>query len=178
MHARVPNYHPQTPFQTVSLRLWVNNVKGVRIHGMGQYVYLVQNKHARRSSLMMVKRYAQILGVVLILVGIVGLVLGDQVWLGILNVDIVEDIVHLLTGGLLAYVGFSQTDLSTARNVVLALGVIYLVVGILGFVVPMMFGLIPHGYTLFDDLLHLALGILSLAVAFGLGGAPARRRSA
>ena len=66
----------------------------------------------------------------------------------------------------------------SARNLVLALGVIYLVVGILGFVVPMMFGLIPHGYTLFDDLLHLALGILSLAVAFGLGGAPARRRSA
>jgi hypothetical protein len=116
--------------------------------------------------------------VVLILVGIVGLVLGDQVWLGILNVDIVEDIVHLLTGGLLAYVGFSQTDLSTARNLVLALGVIYLVVGILGFVVPMMFGLIPHGYTLFDDLLHLALGILSLVVVFGLGGAPAGRRSA
>jgi hypothetical protein len=32
------------------------------------------------------KQYAQVLGVVLILVGIVGLVLGDQVWLGILNV--------------------------------------------------------------------------------------------
>ena len=114
---------------------------------------------------MMVKRFAQILGAVLILVGIVGLVLGDRVWLGILNIDIVEDIVHLATGGLLAYVGFGRADLSTARSVVLALGVIYLVVGILGFVVPMMFGLIPHGYTIFDDLLHLALGGLSLAVA-------------
>ncbi len=114
---------------------------------------------------MMLKRFAQILGVVLILVGLVGLVLGDQVWLGILNVDIVEDIVHLATGGLLAYVGFSGIDLSTARSLVLALGVVYLVVGILGFVVPMMFGLIPHGYTIFDDLLHLALGVLGLVVA-------------
>ena len=114
---------------------------------------------------MVVKRFAQILGVVLILVGIVGLVLGNRVWLGILNVDIFEDIVHLVTGGILAYVGFGQTDLSTARSVVLALGVIYLVVGILGFVVPMMFGLIPHGYTIFDDLLHLALGVLGIAVA-------------
>jgi hypothetical protein len=114
---------------------------------------------------MLVKRFAQIIGVVLILVGLVGLVLGDKLWLGILNIDIVEDIVHLATGGLLAYVGFSGMDLSTARSVVLALGVIYLVVGILGFVVPMMFGLIPHGYTIFDDLLHLALGVLSLAVA-------------
>jgi hypothetical protein len=114
---------------------------------------------------MVVKRFAQILGVVLILVGLVGLVLGERVWLGILNVDIVEDIVHLATGGLLAYVGFGRTDLSTTRSVVLALGIIYLIVGILGFVVPMMFGLIPHGYTIFDDLLHLALGVPSLAVA-------------
>jgi hypothetical protein len=114
---------------------------------------------------MAIKRFAQILGVVLVLVGVVGLVLGDKVWLGILNVDIVEDIVHLATGGLLAYVGFSAMDLSTARSLVLALGVVYLLVGILGFFVPTMFGLIPSGYTVFDDLLHLALGALSLIVA-------------
>jgi uncharacterized protein DUF4383 len=114
---------------------------------------------------MMIKRFAQILGVVLILVGVVGLILGNKVWLGILNVDIVEDIVHLATGGLLAYVGFSGMDLSAARSVVLALGVVYLLVGILGFFVPTMFGLIPNGYTVFDDLLHLALGVLGLAVA-------------
>jgi hypothetical protein len=114
---------------------------------------------------MAIKRFAQILGVVLVLVGVVGLVLGDKVWLGILNVDIVEDIVHLATGGLLAYVGFSGMDLSAARGVVLALGVVYLLVGILGFFVPTMFGLIPNGYTVFDNLLHLALGGLSLAVA-------------
>ena len=119
---------------------------------------------------MVLKRFAQILGVVLILVGLVGLVLGDRVWLGILNVDIVEDIVHLATGGLLAYVGFSRLDLATARSVVLALGVIYLVVGILGFVVPMMFGLISEGYTVFDNLLHLALGALGLAVALTASG--------
>ena len=114
---------------------------------------------------MAVKRYAQIIGVVLLLVGVIGLVLGDRVWLGILNVDIFEDIVHLTTGGLLAYLGFGRTDLATTRNVVLALGVVYLLVGILGFVVPMMFGLIPNGYTVFDNLLHLALGVLSLAIA-------------
>ena len=121
---------------------------------------------------MMLKRFAQILGVVLILVGLVGLVLGDQVWLGILNVDIVEDLVHLATGGLLAYVGFSGMDLSAARSVVLALGVVYLLVGILGFIVPTMFGLIPNGYTIFDDLLHLALGGLSLAVALSASRGP------
>jgi hypothetical protein len=119
---------------------------------------------------MLLKRYAQILGVVLLLVGLIGLVLGDKVWLGILNIDIVEDIVHLATGGLLAYLGFGRADLTTTRNLVLALGVVYLLVGVLGFVVPMMFGLIPDGYTIFDNLLHLALGILSLAVAFTAPG--------
>ena len=123
---------------------------------------------------MMIKPFAQILGVVLILVGIVGLILGDKVWLGILNVDIVEDLVHLATGGLLAYVGFSGMDLSAARSVVLALGVIYLLVGILGFVAPTMFGLIPDGYTIFDDLLHLALGVLGLVVALSTPSGSAR----
>ena len=126
---------------------------------------------------MIVQRYAQVLGVVLILVGIVGLLLGDRVWLGILNVDILEDIVHLITGGILAYVGFGRADLALARNVVGGLGVVYLVVGILGFIVPMMLGLIPHGYTVFDNLLHLALGVLSIVVAWFLqsGATPARR---
>ncbi len=104
------------------------------------------------------------------MVGVVGLVLGNQVWLGILNVDILEDIVHLITGGLLAYLGFGRIDLAVTRTVVGVLGVIYLVVGVLGFVVPQLFGLIPHGYTVFDDLLHLALGILSIAVAWFIGG--------
>jgi hypothetical protein len=114
--------------------------------------------------------YAQVIGVVLLLVGVVGLVLGNQVWLGLLNVDILEDIVHLTTGGLLAYVGFGRTDLTLTRTVVGVLGVIYLVVGVVGFVVPMIFGLIPHGYTVFDNLLHLALGVLSIALAWFVGG--------
>ncbi len=115
---------------------------------------------------MSIRVYAQVLGVVLILTGVLGLVLGERLLLGILNIDIVEDIVHILTGGILAYVGFGRTDLALAGNVVLGLGVIYLLVGLLGFVVPNLFGLLPDGYTIFDNLLHLVLGILSIAVAY------------
>ena len=115
---------------------------------------------------MYARPYAQILGVVLILVGLVGLALGNQVWGGILNVDIAEDIVHLITGRVLAYVGFRPTELPVARNVVGLLGIIYLMVGVLGFASPTMFGLVPHDYTAFDNLLHLFLGGLSLAVAW------------
>jgi preprotein translocase subunit Sss1 len=122
----------------------------------------------------MLRQYAQIVGVVLLLLGVVGLLLGDEVFLGVLNIDLVEDIVHLLTGGLLAYVGFGRTDEGTTRTVVGALGVVYLLVGILGFVVPTLFGLIPNGYTIVDNLVHLALGALALVVA----GVPGRSTAA
>ncbi len=115
---------------------------------------------------MIIRTYAQILGIVLILVGIVGLLLGDGLLLGILNIDVVEDIVHILTGGLLAYIGFGRLDLGAARSVVAAFGVVYLLVGILGFILPNLFGLIPSGYTVFDNLLHLVLGVLSLVIVF------------
>jgi xanthosine utilization system XapX-like protein len=39
----------------------------------------------------MLRIYAQILGLVLILVGLVGLLLGERVWLGVLNVDLFEE---------------------------------------------------------------------------------------
>ena len=115
---------------------------------------------------MVIRTYAQILGIVLILVGIVGLLVGEGLLLGILNTDVVEDIVHILTGGLLAYVGFGRLDLGAARSVVAAFGVVYLLVGILGFILPNLFGLIPSGYTVFDNLLHLVLGVLSLVIVF------------
>lgn len=115
---------------------------------------------------MLLRRYTQILGVVLILVGLLGLLLGERVWLGVLNVDLFEDIVHLVTGGLLAFVGFSERGGEYARSVVVGLGVIYLLFGLLGFVAPSLFGLLPHGYSVFDNLLHLALGVASIAVVF------------
>ena len=114
----------------------------------------------------MLRIYAQILGLVLILVGLLGLLLGERLWLGILNDDLFEDIVHLVTGGLLAFMGFTERGGEYARSVVGGLGVIYLLVGLVGFVAPTLFGLLPHGYSVFDNLLHLALGVASIAVVF------------
>lgn len=116
----------------------------------------------------MVRVYAQVVGVVLILLGVLGLLLGDRLLLGILNIDVAEDLVHLITGGLLAYVGFAQRDAGVVRSVVGVLGVIYLFVGVIGFVVPTLFGLLPSGYTVIDNLIHLAVGVLSIAVAWFL----------
>lgn len=112
----------------------------------------------------MVRTYAQAVGVVLILLGVIGLLLGEGQLLGLLNVDILEDLIHLASGGLLIYAGLLQRSARFTRGVVGALGAIYLLVGVLGFVIPFLFGLLPHGYSLFDNLVHVALGILSLLI--------------
>ena len=123
----------------------------------------------------MARTYAGIVGVVVILIGVVGLLAGEEPLLGLVNIDIVEDIVHLLTGGLLAYVGFGQRDEGLARSVVGGLGVVYLLVGVLGFVIPMLLGLVPHGYSIVDNIIHLALGAAGIGVAFSSqGGTTAR----
>ncbi len=116
----------------------------------------------------MVRDYAKYLGIALVLTGVVGLVLGDELLAGILNIDLLEDIIHIGSGALLAYVGFRGTA-DLARTVVGGLGVVYLLVGLLGFVAPNLFGLIPHGYTIADNLLHLAIGAASIAVAWFIG---------
>ena len=115
----------------------------------------------------MIRLYAKVVGVTVILIGVGGLLLGEKSLLGVLNIDIAEDGIHLLTGGLLAYAGFAARSLRVVRAIVGGIGVAYLVVGIVAFSKPMFFGLIPSGYeTVFDNLIHLTLGVLGIVVGF------------
>ena len=115
----------------------------------------------------MARQFAQIVGVVLLLLGVVGLILGDPPPLaGLLNIDLVEDIVHLLTGALLAYVGFASRDNSLLKSVVGGLGVVYLLVGVLGFISATLFGLLTHPYTIGDNIVHLLIGALGIYFGF------------
>ena len=61
-----------------------------------------------------------------------------------------------------------------AGTVELVVSVIYALVGLLGFVVPDMLGLLQHGYTVGDNLVHLALGLLGLVAVFASGRSGAR----
>ncbi|MBD0306032.1 MAG: hypothetical protein ICV76_05705 [Nitrospiraceae bacterium] len=113
----------------------------------------------------MIYLYAQAMGIGIILIGVVGLLLGEKPLLGVVNIDVVEDAVHLLTGGLMAFIGFTQSE-HTIRNVVGGISAIYLLVGVLGFITPSLFGLLPHGYTAVDNIIHLALGVIGLGLAW------------
>ncbi len=118
---------------------------------------------------MYARLYAKVVGLVIVLIGVGGVLLGNTSLFGILNIDIAEDIIHLTTGGLMAAVGFRGSD-KAVRSVVGGLGVVYLLVGVVGIFVPDMFGLLPHEYTtVLDNLIHLSLGVLGIAVGFFLG---------
>ncbi len=118
---------------------------------------------------MYARLYAKVVGVTIVLIGVGGVLLGEKSLFGVLNIDIAEDAIHLVTGGLMAAVGFRGSD-SAVRSVVGGLGVVYLLVGVLGFVVPDLFGLLPHEYkTVLDNLIHLSLGVLGITVGFFLG---------
>jgi hypothetical protein len=112
--------------------------------------------------------YAQIVGVILLLLGIVGLIMGDPAdgLFGILNIDIAEDIIHLVVGAVLAYIGFANVDASTVRTVVGAIGVILLLTGIVGFLDARLFGLLQHPYRVTDNIVHLLLGLAGVAAAY------------
>ena len=117
----------------------------------------------------MARQYAQVVGVIVLVLGVLGLLLGEEALFGLINIDMVEDIVHLVTGGLLGYVGFARVDAGLTRNVVGGIGVVYLLVGVLGFIAPDLFGLLPHGYGVADNLIHLILGVLGIAMAWSVG---------
>ena len=113
----------------------------------------------------MARLYARVVRPTVILIGIVGLVLGNRPIGGALNIDLIEDAIHLSTGGLLTVLGFSRIDDRVVRNAVGGLGVVYLAVGVISFVVPDLFGLIPHEYSGLDNAIHLALGLLGIGAA-------------
>ena len=118
----------------------------------------------------MVRKYGKVVGVTVVVIGIVGLLLGQKSLFGALNIDIAEDLIHLVTGGLLAYVGFAKRDSGVGRAVVGGIGVVYLLVGAISFAEPNPLGLFPSEYSVLDNLIHLTLGILAIAVAWLLPG--------
>lgn len=110
------------------------------------------------------RTYGQVIGVVLLALGVVGLLSGDQL-LGLINIEILEDVVHLAVGAALLYVGFMLKDAAMGRSIVTVIGVTLLLVGVIGFASPNLFGLLPKvGYNVIDNVVHLVLGALGIYV--------------
>ncbi len=117
-----------------------------------------------------------VFGVVYVLVGIFGFIPGVTTQgevtgapgatgaiLGIFPVNALHNIVHLVIGAALL---FGATSTANAINVARGVGIVYLLVGILGFISPDTFGLMPIGGN--DIWLHLASAAVLLIVGFAL----------
>jgi Domain of unknown function (DUF4383) len=124
--------------------------------------------------------YAGVAGATLVVAGIIGFFYSssfgspgevDAIF-GILDVNGWQNVLHILTGavGLLAF----SAGVYAARQYALALGVVYLVVAVWGFIVgdgDQILGIIPVNTG--DNVLHLLLGLAGLGA--GLATAEAGR---
>lgn len=118
----------------------------------------------------MAKTFALVFGVVFVLVGVLGFVPNSLVGAdGFFQTNLLHDLVHLLFGAILLLVAFLAPMKSGVW--LKLLGLVYLLLAVLGFV------LLPAGGTLLglvqmnmnDHWLHVALGVVLLAVGFSVG---------
>ena len=120
---------------------------------------------------MTVQRVAMVFGIVFLLIGILGFVRSGMdmtadpatapLLLGLFPVNAAHNGVHIGFGiwGLLA-----ARSWEGARNYARIGGVLYLILGVLGFVAPSTFGLIPIGGN--NIWLHALMGLVLAAVGF------------
>ena len=115
-----------------------------------------------------VQRVVQIVGIILIIVGVAGMIPGvgtmdmEPVLLfGMVPVNVVENAIHI---GLGAWGVMAARSYAGAKNYATINGVLYLLLAALGFVDSSGFGLMPLGGNAL--IVHALLGVILLAVAF------------
>lgn len=113
------------------------------------------------------KLYGKVVGVVLILVGAVGFVMPDLMGM---DLNTKHSVVHLVTGALLAFLGFGGADEGLTKTIVLVFGVVYTALGVIGFFMnPVLPMLAIYSSGALVNVIHLAVGLLGLAAAM-MGG--------
>lgn len=108
----------------------------------------------------MTRTVAAVFGAVYVIAGLAGFVLQSPLF-GLFEVNALHNIVHILLGGILLYGSMSTAAAIQATR---GVGAVLVVLGILGFIAPDGFGLVPLGGS--DIWLHLATGAILLAAGF------------
>jgi preprotein translocase subunit Sss1 len=115
----------------------------------------------------MAKLVSKVVGIVLLLVGIVGFFLPSILGL---HLTLIHNIVHLATSVVAIYFGFVSSVRAT-HSFCQVFGVVYLLVGLLGFIAPTVVVslLMGHNMTespslIMDNIVHLLLGVVFMVV--------------
>lgn len=122
----------------------------------------------------MAKTICTLLGVVFILVGLIGFAKHDL--LGA-HLSTAHNVIHLVSGAIALFLGL-KGSLSAAKMFCIVFGAVYLLLGIVGFLLGTgdgkIFAVLPGTLELgtMDHIIHVALGIIFLAGGFMTGGAP------
>ena len=109
----------------------------------------------------MVRAYAKVAGIALILIAATNLLFG------IGGFSLVEDILYLTTGSIFVYASFGLRNSKDTRYMVGGMGALYLLAGVFVLALVFLFDLPLGGEDnyLVDDLLHAMFGAISLLVA-------------
>ncbi len=108
----------------------------------------------------MAKIYAQVVGIVLLLIGVVGLFAGSL--LGA-RTTIVHNLIHLVSGAIGAYTGFSGSGYRMFAQV---FGVVYTLVGLIGFASPGVLAALGVPVNAAYNVIHLVIGVWGLWAGF------------
>jgi hypothetical protein len=117
--------------------------------------------------MVMVKLYARMTGLILLITGTMGF-LTDNL-LGLIQFDSVHNMIHLLIAAVALYVGFGE-DGRLPYLFAELMGIVYVLLGLAGFLNPTLFELLgPLHLEPFENLLHLMLGLWGIGVTIGIG---------
>ncbi len=112
----------------------------------------------------MAKMYCQWVGIILIVLGVIGLFTGTLLGVSVAGL---HNWIHLLSGVILAYLGFTGTSVKIGAQV---FGVVYTLVGVIGFLQgSTVLGLIAT--SVLYNIIHLVVGLAGLYAGFGKGEA-------
>lgn len=124
----------------------------------------------------MAKTVSKIIGIALLLVGIVGFFADNLLGL---HLTPIHNIVHLATAFVALYFGFVGSS-RAANSFCQVFGVVYLLVGLLGFIAPTVVVSLLMGHSMdtapsliMDNIVHLLLGVVFMVVGLIRDAQPA-----
>lgn len=129
----------------------------------------------------MVKGYAALVGVVLVVSGLLGFINNPIVGPGpngdgtgvILAANTIHNTVHLAMGALALYIAYGLSS-SAQANGVIGFGVLHVIILVLLLISPTLFGLFGNiPANIGDHVLHVVLGVVSVAVGYMARGSSA-----
>lgn len=109
------------------------------------------------------KLYSKAVGIVLLLVGAVGFLQKD-----LMGMDLSKrhNAIHLVTGAVFAFLGFTGASSSLTKNLVLVFGIVYAGLGVWGFFTPQILPDLRLFHTdVITNCIHLVVGFAGIAAA-------------